>query len=78
MTFFKNSSLEPCTGLISTKLGYRHSCVKRIQVGSNEGALLSSTGDFKEIAKIHQLTLKILFCRTTGPISTKLGQCIFV
>ena len=45
--FFSNS-----TGPISTKLGTKHSWVKRIQVSSNEGSCPSfSKGDYSEIAK---------------------------
>ena len=43
----------------------------RIQVCANKGALLLPKGDYNEIAKIHRRILNIVFCRTTGPISTK-------
>ena len=55
------------------KFGTKHPWVKGIQLYSNEGPLPFSRGDNKEIAKIHWWTLKILFSRITGPISTKLG-----
>ena len=49
-----------------------HSWVKGIQVCSNKGPCPFPRGDNDEIAKIHWRNLKILFSRTTGPISTKL------
>ena len=44
----------------------------RIQVCSNEGPHPFPREDNYKIAKMHWLKLRILFSRTTGPISTKL------
>ena len=56
----------------STKLGTMHLWVKEIQVRAKEGPRPFSRGDDYEIAKIHWRNWKILFSRTTEPISTKL------
>ena len=56
---------------ISTKLGTKHPWVTRIKVSSNEGPQPFSRGDDNGIAKIYWRNLKIIFPRTTGPISTK-------
>ena len=58
---------------ISTKLGTKHHWMKGIQFCSNERPLPFPRGDNYEIVKIHWRNLKIVFSRTTGPISTKLG-----
>ena len=49
-----------------------------IQICSNEEPRPFLREDNYEIAKIHKRHLKILFSRTTGPISTKLGRDLFV
>ena len=58
---------------ISTKLGTKHPCVKGIQFCSNEGTRHFPRGDNYKIVKMHLQNLKIVFSRTTRPISTKLG-----
>ena len=63
------------TGPISTKLGTKHPLVMGIQTCSNEEPHLFPRGDIYGQAKINWRNLKI-FSRTTGPIPTKLGQCI--
>ena len=55
------------------KLGTMHPWVKGIQFCSNEGLCPFSKGNNFEIAKIHRRICKILFSRTTGLISIKLG-----
>ena len=57
---------------ISTKLGTKHSWMKKIQVSSNEGLHPFQRGDNNEIAKIHWWNLKIFFSKTIQLISTKL------
>ena len=47
---FFSRTTEP----ISTKLGTNHSCVKGIQVYSNEGPRSFPRADYNEIAKIHR------------------------
>ena len=61
------------TGPILNKLGTKDSWVKGILVYSNEGPLFFPVGDDFEIVKIHQQNLRIVFSRTSGPISIKLG-----
>ena len=56
-----------------TKLGTKHFWMKGIQVCSDEGSCPFPRADNYGIAKIHWYNLKILFSRTSGPISTKLG-----
>ena len=57
----------------STKLGTKHPWVEGIQVCSNEGPCPSPRGDNSEIVNLYSKYLKILFSRTTGPITTKLN-----
>ena len=61
------------TGPISIKLGTKYSWMKGIQVCSIEGPRPSQRGDNWERIKINWQLLKMLFSRTTGPISTTLG-----
>ena len=61
------------TGPISIKLGTKHPWVQGIKVCSNEGPCPFPRGDNYEIVKIHWRNLKIVFSRTTGPISTRIG-----
>ena len=46
---------------ISTKLGKKHSYLKRIQIWSNEGPRLFLRGDNYKIAKFHKQNLKSFF-----------------
>ena len=57
----------------STKLATNHPWVKEIQVYSNEGPDPFPRGDYYDIVKIHWQIWKIIFSKTTEPISTKLG-----
>ena len=67
---FFSRNTEP----ISTKHGSKHPWVEGIQVCSNEGPRPFPRGDNYEIVKIHWWNLKkILFSRTTEPISNNLG-----
>ena len=60
------------TGPISTKLGTLHTWVKGIQACSNERLRLFPRGDNYETGIIHRWNVKILYSKTTVPISTKL------
>ena len=59
---------------ILTKPGTKHPWVMGIQVCSNDGPRSFLREDNNKIAKIHWQTLKILFSRIAGPISTKIGR----
>ena len=61
------------TGPILTGLSTNYTCVKGIQVCSNEGPRPFQRGDNWEKIKINWQLLKIFLSRTTGPISTKLA-----
>ena len=60
-------------GLISNKLGTKHSLVKWVQIESNEGSRAHPRWGDYEKAKIHWRNFKIFFSRSTLLISTKLG-----
>ena len=70
---FSSSSPELMIEPISTKHGTKHPWVKGIQICSIDGPCPFPWGDNYEIVKIHWWNLKILFSRTTWPISTKFG-----
>ena len=53
--------------------GTNHPWMKDIQNFKNKGSRPFIKGGYYEMAKIHWRNLKILFSRSTGPISTKLG-----
>ena len=65
------------TGPISTKINLNHYLVKGIHVCSNEESRPFPKGDYYVLAKIHWWVCEIIFSRTTGPVSTKLGTNLF-
>jgi hypothetical protein len=56
-----------------TRLGTNHPWREGIQVCLNEGQHLSASGDNRKRVKIYKKCLKIIFSRTTRPISSRLG-----
>ena len=61
------------TGPISTKLSTKHHLVNEIQTGSIKGTLSFLKVDDNETGKMNSQCLRVVFSRTAGPESTKLG-----
>ena len=70
MTNFKNLLLKN-HWVNFNQTWQKHPWVMGIHVSSNEGSRPFPRGDNNKIANIHFRTLKIVFSRITGPISTK-------
>ena len=66
------------TGPISIKVGTKHPCLKVIQVCLNEEPHLFPRGNNYKIMNKHWQNFKIIFSRTTGPISPKLVKKHFL
>ena len=73
---FSHFIFSRTTGPISTKLGTKHSWLKKIQVWSNAGSDPLLRGDNSEVSKIHWQYLKIFSSEPLDQFQLNLAQII--